>query len=72
MNVTPTEGQLKVLRNIQAGQYELEGFIIEQAGAKAYFECIINGWVSRGKLTDAGHEVLKANPIRVKVTVIKS
>jgi hypothetical protein len=58
----PTVQHLRVLRNIEAGRYELAGFAIEENGMRSFFQCVLCGWVDRGKLTDKGRaELAKAS-----------
>ena len=68
----PSEAHLKIIRNIAAGRYELAGFIHDENGTRAYFECILRGWVSKGKLTDEGYKIFETHPIKVKVTVVST
>lgn len=50
----PSEAHLRLLRNLSAGKNELDGFLIQENGVRAFFECILYGWVSQGQLTDEG------------------
>jgi hypothetical protein len=68
----PTEAHLKLLRNLAAGRPELSGFILEEKGLQAFYQCILHGWVDRGQLMEAGRQLVSANPReRVAVTIVK-
>lgn len=54
----PTIQHLRLMRNIEAGRNELTGFTIEQNGLRAFFECVLYGWVDRGQLTTEGRSIL--------------
>lgn len=72
--VAPTADHLRALRNAEARRYELDGFTNERDGVRAVFECIMHGWLSRGRLTAEGRAVLaldKAVEGHVEIKVIK-
>lgn len=71
--MTPTEAQLRVLRNLAAGRAFEDGFVHQTSAVKAMWQCLLAGWVSRNQLTDEGRETLEAHtPIKgnFEVTVI--
>jgi len=62
----PGGAHLRLLRNLEAKRPEMHGFLVEENGMKAYFECVLNGWVDRGQLTAVGRELLAQNPVALQ------
>lgn len=54
----PDEAELKVLRNLARGAPFEEGFVVEQNALRAAWQCLLAGWMDRGRLTPAGRAVL--------------
>lgn len=71
--MTPTEAQLRILRNCAAGRPFEDGFVHQDNAVKAMWQCLLAGWVSKSQITDEGREVLEAHtPIKgnFEVTVV--
>lgn len=68
--MTPTEPQLRVLRNLAAGKNFLDGFIHQESAVRAMFQCVLAGWVSRNELTIDGRDILESyTPVQGNFTV---
>lgn len=68
--MTPTEVQLRVLRNLAAGRSFEHGFVHEESAMRAMYQCLLAGWVSRNELTDDGRIVLdEYTPVAGNFTV---
>ena len=70
----PNEQHLRVLRNIEASRDFQEGFLIQQNAVQAMFQCVLNGWVSRNRLTKEGRALLAAQkPLKgdFEITIVK-
>lgn len=70
----PSENELAILRNLEAGRDFTHG-LHSSVAAPAMFRCVLNGWASQNRLTDAGRKALELEkPIKgahYEVTVIK-
>ncbi len=62
-HVTPDESQMKILKNLKEGKSFEMGFIHTDSAVRAMFQCILNGWVDRNRLTDLGHSLVPG-PVR--------
>lgn len=71
----PTEQQLKILKNLEAGKDFTHGFVHQENAVRAMFQCLTAGWVSRHRLTAEGRAILEAQkPLKgnYEITAVKS
>lgn len=68
----PTEAEMKVLRNLEAGRRGEAGFVHPEVAVRAMWSCITKGWMNAGRLTAAGKKLLSPPPPPAKweITVL--
>ena len=59
----PDEAELRVLRNLARGASFEDGFVVEENAMRAMWQCLLAGWVDRGRLTLEGRFALARHEV---------